>query len=273
MTINLFFNECGETLRPAGFEPDFMVSFTRPIPFDNAIISPEKVKFPKPLWLIESGPDKASLSLSAKRLLNLISCISWDLLRDKNADYSFGAYSSDMRRAIGQKTSSGNSQIYSAIKQLVKTPIIFPKLNNLVCPLLQEAHFEDKHTVLAWSFSPELRDVISRDHYWSMIHIEESLKLTSKYALSLYEFACAYYRRKHPVINATPEQLRLYLGAGDALPSWQAFKTKALLPAIKQLNEKTRFNVSMETEMNRRTQAVSKVKLKVTTKAALTKTK
>lgn len=263
MIIPIFFNEFGETTMPDDFKPEFEIRLYRPIPFDSAIVSPEKAKFPKPTWLIESGPVEGSFSLSARRLLNLICSLSWDILRDEQSEYFFGAYASDMRRAIGQKTTSDNSQLERAIQQLVKTNIQFPGLGNLECPLLEEAHFEERRQILAWRFSEELREAIAANHWWGIIDMAESLKLTSKYALSLYELASMFYRRKYPVIIATPQQLRLYFGAGGSLHSWQAFKSKALLPAIKQLNENTKFTVSIETEKNRRTGAVSKVKLKV----------
>jgi hypothetical protein len=263
---HIFFDDLGksfslESLHEQGFLEQTDPLFARPIPFDNPLTEPDRAKFPKPEWLIKATTSNGSLSLTARRLLNVLLCLSWTALGDSEIDFEFSAYASDVRRAIGQKRSSGNAQLARAVQELIKINFIFQGNSDYEYPLLESGGIKKGDEIIRWVFTWELRDALANANWWGMIDIPESLKLTSKYALSLYELACLYHRRNFPFLTVTPDQLRELLGVSTSLSKWQAFKTRALEPAIAQLNEKTGFKVSMRTECRRRTGAVHKVKL------------
>ncbi|MEG3619837.1 replication initiation protein [Magnetovibrio sp. PR-2] len=260
--IEVFFDDIGNVLvYPENFVNDVCGEAFWPIPFDNPIAKPESVKFPKPAWLIEASPVVEGFPLAVRRLQNFILCLSWDWLSNPEADYVFYAYASDVRRSIGNGADCGNQRLRKAFDQLSSVDMVFPSFGNVSVSLLEVGGVSECGEYAFWKFKNELRLPLSDEYKWGMINMAESLKLTSKYALSLYELARLYYRRKLNFRNTTPDELRLLLGVGNSLPTWTALKGRALEPAIKQIQDRTGLNIKFETERRRRTREVNKITL------------
>lgn len=260
MAIQIFFDEFSQRNIPDHYNPEHeLVDWRHQVEVSPLLIDKEP-HFAKPHWLIEAAPETGSLPLSSRRLLNVITALSWDTLTDKTSDVVFGAYASDVRRAIGQANSSGNAQLRNAIDELATTPLVFPRLNK-ECPLLNDYQLHKGDGIIAWQFTEELREALGAGSAWGWINLAESLKLSSKYAHTLYEFACLYENRTYPFLSGTPDELRFWFGVGDSLQTWQAFNSRALQPAIKWLKEQTRFDVRLDSTESPRTHGVAKVRL------------
>lgn len=229
----------------------------------GAPLSPKSpALLPKPNWLINLGAGGEVLSLTARRLLNALLAMSWDYLRDPYEDFAFVAFSSDVRRAIGQKTAKDNAQLEAALLLLTETPVELLQLSG-GCSILESYEFSHDRQYIRWRFNYDIREVMSKFSPWGWTDLSESLNLTSKYAHALYEHVCLRANLKRPVLNATLDELRLYLCVGDSLPTWQALKARALEPAIRQINQRTQFTVKVSYERSRRTKAVTKVSMTI----------
>lgn len=264
MTIDIFFDEFGRAWGPEEYRSEHEIIAMRPYTTGNPIVRDKDKPFiiPKPKWLIDISFPLHGYILTARRLYNLLLGISWNMLQDANSDFVFAAYASDIRRAIGQNTAKDNSQLIRALQELYAINVAMPHIGGYHAPLLRLFRFEDNGEVVTWVFPPELREYLAGSSPWGTIDFGESLQLSSQYALTLYEHACLRSGLRHPVLNKEPEELRKILGAGEGLQDWQSFKSRALLPAIKQVNNKTKFNVSVTYEKSPRTGAIVKVKLR-----------
>lgn len=260
MHTEIYFAEYGKALTDYEYIVDLHDS--RPFLQGKPLSAEPSAILPKPNWLIDLGAGGENLTLTARRLLNLLLALSWNYMKDPEEDFFFVAYSSEIRRAIGQKTAKDNAQLEAALFHLVSTCIEFPKLQGGYF-ILDDYEFSADRQHIWWRFNPELREVLSVFTPWGWTDLSESLKLTSKYALALYEHVSLRANLKRPVFNATPDDLRLHLGAGPSLSTWQAFKSRALEPAIRQINEKTQFTVSVSYERSRRSNAVTKINMTI----------
>lgn len=212
---------------------------------------------PKPRVFINATPFEKSLTLSAHRLLNTLLAISMNYLTDHKKTIMFSAYASDIRQAIGQASSKGNSQLDEALNQLRKKRLVYPWLGGTVMPFLTEARLSENGEKVFWRIHPVLCLIIAlSEQPYGWVDLREAAGLTSTFALRLYEYACLRINLKFPNKTYSLDELRALFQVEGRRYDWYGLRTRVLEPAMKQINEKTELGVEIKTKNSPRRNAV-----------------
>lgn len=127
--------------------------------------------------------------------------------------------------------------------------------------------------VVRWKFGESFREVVGQSDYWAIIDRQTALSMTSRYALRLHEIIAlrANLERKASEVFKL-DDLRARLGVPKGkLVSWTHLSQKALQPAIAEVNQLSRFTVSMRPQ--KRGRSVVAVELSWEVKPDLAETK
>lgn len=114
---------------------------------------------------------------------------------------------------------------------------------------IAKVEFEDGNgpTVVRWRFGQGFREIVDASNYWAMIDRGAALAMTSRYSLRLHELVSLRANLHHK----TSEQfalgdLRARLGVPEGkLKAWGSLAQKALQPAVSEVNQLSRFDVSI----------------------------
>lgn len=127
--------------------------------------------------------------------------------------------------------------------------------------------------VVRWKFGESFREVVAQSDYWAIIDRQTALSMTSRYALRLHEMISLRVnldRKASEVFKL--DDLRARLGVHKTkLVSWAHLSQKALQPAIAEVNQLSRFTVSMRPQ--KRGRSVVAVELAWEAKDDLAETK
>lgn len=196
----------------------------------------------------------------------------------------FIARTQDLRQDVGLHPQAGNAQFLKSLKNLCRQPVIFPEIVReeeqapLRSPLIEDFHIKKGQGYLKWTFPRELlptRNRIGPDgniEPWAELDVDVCAQFGSKYALSLYELMSLLPKRNAPRITYSLVDLRCYLGVGcpnndgsGKLEGWNALRSRALEPAIAEVNRLAAFAVKMEPKKGFGRRAIAKVSFEVST--------
>lgn len=112
-----------------------------------------------------------------------------------------------------------------------------------------KVEFEDGDgpTVVRWKFGEGFREIVAQSDYWAIIDRSAALSMTSRYALRLHELVALRVnleRKASEVFKLDDLRARLGVPTGK-LVAWGSLAQKALQPAIAEVNQLSRFTVSM----------------------------
>jgi hypothetical protein len=99
-----------------------------------------------------------------------------------------------------------------------------------------------------YTFDPVLREIIMDSHVFARLKVSVMLSFSSKYALAMYEMVAKRInlRKDHEIFTITSFRNLVGVPKGK-LSTWHNFKTRALDPAIAELNQlATDFHVEAE---------------------------
>lgn len=138
-----------------------------------------------------------------------------------------------------------------------------------------KVEFEDGSgpTVVRWKFGEGFREIVANSDYWAIIDRSAALSMTSRYALRLHEMIALRInleRKASEVFKLDDLRARLGVPAGK-LVNWTHFSQKALQPGIAEVNQLSRFTVSMQPK--KRGRSVVAVELAWEEKSDLVETK
>lgn len=119
-----------------------------------------------------------------------------------------------------------------------------------------KVEFEDGDgpTVIRWKFGEGFREIVANSDYWAIIDRSAALSMTSRYALRLHEMIALRVnleRKASEVFKLDDLRARLGVPAGK-LDRWTHLSQKALQPAIAEVNQLSRFTVSMRPQKRSR---------------------
>ena len=243
----------------------------------------------KPVELVEAHDPNGKLSLVDRKVFNCLLYYSGEALKASGASeapLAFVARTADLRRDIGMKSSTNNSQILDSMRKLLQVHVDFShgKVVNFAVPesrpLLEDFYMETGKGYLAWSFPPEFQLQPFDYERWSYLHVDVLAAFRSKYALILYEYLAALADRRHPQCTVTVEHLRAWLslggtdgdlppelaGAAEKLSGWNALRVRALDPALREINRFAHFTVCMEAQNSAQGRRIEKVRFIVENK-------
>jgi len=87
-------------------------------------------------------------------------------------------------------------------------------------------------------FPPNLIPIIKQPMRFARLRVHFLLKLSGKYAVTLYEILEGFANRRDGRCAVSIEDLRTWLKVPpDAYPDWKDFKKRVLEPAVKQIND------------------------------------
>lgn len=91
---------------------------------------------------------------------------------------------------------------------------------------------------LTFGFPPNLIPIIKEPMRFARLRVHFLLKLSGKYAVTLYEVLEGFANRRDGRCEVSIEDLRTWLKVPDgAYPDWKNFRHRVLRPAIEQINE------------------------------------
>jgi hypothetical protein len=101
--------------------------------------------------------------------------------------------------------------------------------------------------VVRWKFGESFREVMAQSNYWAIIDRQTALSMTSRYALRLHEIIALRVNLERKASEVFKlDDLRARLGVPNGkLVRWTHLSQKALQPAIAEVNQLSRFTVSM----------------------------
>tara|TARA_R100000687_G_C6453277_1_gene166359 strand:- start:9993 stop:10910 length:918 start_codon:yes stop_codon:yes gene_type:complete len=100
---------------------------------------------------------------------------------------------------------------------------------------------------ILWEFSKTFRAVVKNSHHWAAVGAKALLHMESKYAPPLYMLAALYAGRRHNSVEIPLYDLQQQLGArAKSMKRWQAFKERALDPAVAEINHLTGIRLDWE---------------------------
>jgi len=114
---------------------------------------------------------------------------------------------------------------------------------------IAKVEFEDGDgpTVIRWKFGEGFREIVANSDYWALIDRSASLAMTSRYALRLHQMISLRGNLDYKTSEIFRlEDLRARLGVpAGKLVSWGSLSQKALQPAVEEVNQLSRFDVTM----------------------------
>lgn len=117
---------------------------------------------------------------------------------------------------------------------------------------------------LRWHFGPLFRQEAARSDHWAMIDKPVLMALRSRYAITLLEHLSGLAWRQYRSQKLSLDQLRRVLGVPPGrLAAFSHLRQRALDPAVAELTELSRFNVTYEvTRATGRSRRVAGIVLK-----------
>lgn len=127
--------------------------------------------------------------------------------------------------------------------------------------------------IVRWKFGEGFREIVAKSDYWALIDRSASLAMTSRYALRLHQMISLRGNLDHKASEVFKlEDLRARLGVPTGkLVSWGSLSQKALKPAVEEVNQLSRFDVTMEPK--KRGRSVVAVEFSWSEKVSLADTK
>jgi hypothetical protein len=115
-----------------------------------------------------------------------------------------------------------------------------------------KVEFEDGTgpAIVRWKFGEGFREIAAKSNYWAIIDRQTALSMSSRYSLRLYEIIALRVnldRKSSEVFTLADLRARLGVPAGK-LVRWAHLNQFALKPAIAEVNQLSRFTVSMQVQ-------------------------
>ena len=134
----------------------------------------------------------------------------------------------------------------------------------LVAPIIAQRIEElddEARSVVFWSFSEPMRRVMQTSDHYAEMQRQAVLAFESRYSVTLYEYGCLLYRRKHPVWQGSMAELRELLGVpAGTYRDWTDLSRKTLDMAKSEIDHIAPFTLTWRE--SRRGRAVVAVELR-----------
>lgn len=187
---------------------------------------------------------KANVLIEANYKLGLIEqkiilCLASNI---QPSDHDFKTYTlpiKEFNELLGLKGSPKYTEIRSITKNLMQKVFELRIDNKLIqVSWLSYVAYNHKSGTIELRFDPFLKPYLLKlKREFTSYRLENIVKLRSTYSIRIYELLKQYEKLKERVINL--DNLRELLGAEDIYPAYGNFKQRILLPAQKELKEKT----------------------------------
>lgn len=139
----------------------------------------------------------------------------------------------------------GTKWLWESAKRLAKTTIEWEytlgddRVQGIASLFHAEVHKAARSTgQLRFGFPPLLIPILKEPSRFARLRVHFLLKLSGKYAVTLYEILEAYVNRRDGQCRVTLDELRTWLKVPEgSYSNWKDFRKWVLDPAIKQIND------------------------------------
>jgi len=182
-----------------------------------------------------------------RKLWLLLLHLEWDSLMTKSKIGEWHEVEESTLRALVIKYMGArdNERFWDSIKRLTKTHVEYTRIDEnderwegASTLFIGEYKPKQKRTgIVRFMFPPNLVPILLEPGKFARLRVEFMLKLDSKYAVTLYQVLESVANLRVPVLEATVDEIRGWLKVPEGkLILWGHFYTKALLPALKEIN-------------------------------------
>lgn len=139
----------------------------------------------------------------------------------------------------------GTKWMWESAKRLAKTTIEWEytlgdeRVQGVSSLFEAQVHKKARETgTLNFAFPALLIPIIKDPTRFARLRVHFLLKLSGKYAVTLYEILEAYVNRRDGQCRVSIDELRTWLKVPDGTyPEWRDFRKRVIAPAIKQIND------------------------------------
>jgi Initiator Replication protein len=181
-----------------------------------------------------------------RKLWLLLLHLEWDNLMNKSKVGEWHEVEESTLRALVIKYMGArdNERFWDSIKRLTKTHVEYYFTENderwEASSTLFIGAYKSKQKrdgMVRFMFPPNLVPILLEPGKFARLRVEFMLKLDSKYAVTLYQVLESVANLRNPVIEATVDEIRGWLKVPEnKLKTWQNLESKALSPALKEIN-------------------------------------
>lgn len=152
----------------------------------------------------------------------------------------------DIEERLGKKLN--RESLKNVAEKLLSKPLKIPRENKGFLVINWISHFEyiASSGVIEVSFDPKLKPyLLQLQSHFVIADLEQLLKLTSEYAKRFYML---FKQRENQIADYTieVEELQNMLQVPKSLKRYADFKSKCITPSIKQINERTELQITLE---------------------------
>lgn len=193
--------------------------------------------------LVEARHNNPLSAREQKIVLTMVSMIQ--PIDEDFKDYRISV--KEFSEMLGLTGSTKYTEIKEIAKSLMSKSIEIPQADGgwLLANWISSAEYKKGEGIIALSFSPKLKPYLLQLKQYTSYRLSNILSLSSSYSIRLYELL-----RKWSFLGkweSPVEEIREKLGAvTKSYLLYGNFKSKILLPAIKELNEHTDLSISFK---------------------------
>ena len=186
----------------------------------------------------------------------------------------FWAVASDVKRAMGWERHNGNAKLKESIKRLQKVLITIDYFSaregqqrERSINILTMSDVPAQAGIVYWQFGTTIATLLEKSGERARIYLKTAAKLSSDYALRLYELLSAHTQSGDPTWEVPVEDLRVLLNAtAPSYAEWAIFQRRVLDGAVREVNKHAPFSVSLDLVKDKRTQRRTHVRFTVEAK-------
>jgi hypothetical protein len=182
-----------------------------------------------------------------RKLWLLLLHLEWDNLMTKSKVGEWHEVEESTLRALVIKYMGArdNERFWDSIKRLTKTHVEYTRIDEnderwegASTLFIGEYKSKQKRTgIVRFMFPPNLVPILLEPGKFARLRVEFMLRLDSKYAVTLYQVLESVANLRVPVLEAPVDEIRGWLKVHEEkLVLWGHFYTKALSPALKEIN-------------------------------------
>ncbi len=207
-------------------------------------------------------PEGATLSAAARKVLVLLLAkAAGDAWQDQEHQITKGEL---------RGTHQSNDRLVRVLDELQRVLLRIQVKSSrghdavLVAPIIAQRIEElddEARSVVFWRFSEPMRRVMQASDHYAEMQRQTVLAFESRYSVTLYEYGCLLYRRKHPVWQGSMAELRELLGVpAGTYRDWTDLSRKTLDMAKSEIDHIAPFTLTWRE--SRRGRAVVAVELR-----------
>ena len=197
---------------------------------------------PVPLQTVIVGVDGPYTERDRKLWVFLLHAVFDELGEQPLHELSVRDINSVFRKLGGDH---GTAWLWESAKRLAKTTVEWEytlgddRVNGVASLFSAEVHKSARSKgKLRFGFPPLLIPILKEPARFARLRVHFLLKLSGKYAVTLYEVLEGFVNRRDGQCHVTIDDLRTWLKVPEGTyPDWKDFKKRVLDPAVKQIND------------------------------------